>query len=92
MHAGSEHSDEFTVLITCIAFTVLIALLALCKAQVVDMALKESVEKLTAEAKEMKEELRAALRTINEAFSVPDLRTAPTMTLTSLTSSREEIP
>ena len=92
MHAEAEYSDEFTVLITCIVFTVLIALLALCKAQVVDMALQENVKTLSTELSEMKLELQAALRTIDEAFAIPNLRTAPTMTLASLTSSQEEIP
>ena len=92
MHAGSEHSDEFTVMITCIIFTVLIALIALCKAQVVDMALQENVKNLSTEITEIKLELQAALGTIDEAFAVPDLRTVPTTTLASLTSSQEEIP
>ena len=92
MHAGSEHSDEFTVMITCIIFTVLIALIALCKAQVVDMALQENVKNLSTEITEIKLELQAALGTIDEAFAVPGLRTVPTMTLASLTSSQEEIP
>lgn len=78
-------------------FTVFIALFALYKAHVLDTATKESVQKLTAEITELRNELQAALGTIDDAFAIPELRAVAIPELRAVPTGlamlmQEEIP